>query len=477
MGTENSLLTINVQNDQQQAKIRYLANLISLRPQEQPLAEQKKTTAEQKRTPTDKKQPAATTQSAHQPPSTARGAAAGMAIGRTVKDTAPVTRTQTPTPNVPTQDRFTVPTAIPGILQVKRERAPRSKRPTIADYLETSGFKLSTEEAAIHLRLLKRWDERPPSIKAATGEEYQQNKRLKLDLVSMASPLEREEEFDRRRDYLDWSYGTASTYWSAMIKATEEVGHPDRHVEYSMRIKAKVLAFLAKEELPDRPTIPLSFQQLLDALVHLHQDLQAAVTCSWVLGQRMGDTLKLSIGSLTVVTDLASNTKFLCLLFRRGKTTRRRQPFTLHLPLDHPAAIQMQDLYSRCSHLPPTDPLFLTQIGEAETALEQIRHALKAVDDSLSILSIRRGGLQQMAQMGLSDAVLLHHSRHAEIGLLHRYLDWGRLALNPARERFGLDGQGATHGAAAAMEKAMTEAFTRSLTVSTSNAVDGDDTA
>ena len=67
---------------------------------------------------------------------------------------------------------------------------------------------------------------------------------------------------------------------------------------------------------------------------------------------------------------------------------------------------------------------------------ELILAALKAYDPRLSILSVRKGGLQSMAARGASEALLLHHSRHASTDNLMRYLDWGAYSLYSARERF-----------------------------------------
>jgi hypothetical protein len=76
--------------------------------------------------------------------------------------------------------------------------------------------------------------------------------------------------------------------------------------------------------------------------------------------------------------------------------------------------------------------------GNLFSAANHIKDALLFCCPSVAynLLSIRRGGLQDMAQSGMSTAGLLHHSRHADEATLHRYLEWGKLALNPARERF-----------------------------------------
>jgi hypothetical protein len=268
-------------------------------------------------------------------------------------------------------------------------------------------------------------------LKAATTPEYQREKLKKLELLCISDVTDREEEFDRRLNWMDWDYSTASIYWSQMLKLAEDVGVL---VDHTMRVKGRVLNSLARENLPGRPTIPLLVTQLLSVLPLLPLDLRLAVAVSFLLGQRMGDTLKLQRGSLDTVTDVSSLTTFLCLQYRRGKTTRRKQPFTLHLPQKYAIAQELLDLQH--SGLTGT-PLFLdSSVGDPEKALQTIRTALHNVDGGLSVLSIRRGGLQHMAQLGASTATLLHHSRHSKQELLERYLSYGKLLLSPARERF-----------------------------------------
>ncbi len=70
---------------------------------------------------------------------------------------------------------------------------------------------------------------------------------------------------------------------------------------------------------------------------------------------------------------------------------------------------------------------------------EILRQAIQEVDPELGLLSIRRGGLQHMTQLGASTSCLLHHSRHATIEMLEHYFEWGKWSLMACRERCGLD--------------------------------------
>jgi hypothetical protein len=130
---------------------------------------------------------------------------------------------------------------------------------------------------------------------------------------------------------------------------------------------------------------------------------------------------------LTLIDDRASGNHFLGITYRRGKTIKRRQPFTLHLKANHPIAKQLWETR------PDETRLFCKDSFRLE-ALEILRDALKSVDDELGVLSVRRGGLQKMALDGASLETLMHHGRHSSVELLNRYLGWGRLNLIAARE-------------------------------------------
>jgi hypothetical protein len=68
--------------------------------------------------------------------------------------------------------------------------------------------------------------------------------------------------------------------------------------------------------------------------------------------------------------------------------------------------------------------------------LAQLRKFLQKVNPELTCLSLRRGGLQRMALEGYSTETLLTHSRHQRLENLHRYLNWGEVFLNAAREKY-----------------------------------------
>lgn len=248
------------------------------------------------------------------------------------------------------------------------------------------------------------------------------------------TPEDRQDEFESMRDAGGWSATTTSSYWTAVIAVAKVVGV---EVTYTMKKTATVYAFMAKEEHPTRPTTPASEDEIRLACLTLttnkNDRLAVALELSFILGQRIGDTLRLQRARIRETTDSHSSTTFTTIQYVEGKTTRRRDPFTLHLPSTEDLAMKLR----------------LLAIGEHKMLFGEdtimnastIRSALKTASPTLSLLSIRRGGLIRMSQKEASLTTLLHHSRHATEQMLMRYLGWGEHYFAPARELMSLSSE------------------------------------
>jgi hypothetical protein len=280
--------------------------------------------------------------------------------------------------------------------------------------------------------ITRQWEARAAIWTQIVSPERQALQRRFLWLLAYDDET-RDDQFLAQVEAEDWSYGTASTYWSAVMKAMETVG---MSIPPSHRLRAKLLGYMAKEEDPRRETQPMQLEQQQRIVAWL-QDKHYNETCialelAFTLGQRIGDVLKLQPGCATELHTPDMGV-LLCVLFRRGKTTRRRQPFTLHIQRDTPLAaafLQLQQL--RRSQAPQVIPLMF----DVDRVVRELKEALSNCDPSLCLLSIRKGGLQLMAISGATTSTLLHHSRHSSKEMLERYLGWGRVDLEAARQRF-----------------------------------------
>lgn len=311
-------------------------------------------------------------------------------------------------------------------------------------------FTLDDHELECLSRLKTLWANRPQSLLDRTSLRWQ-NEQFRFMPLLAVEEVEREQLFDMWREREDWSYTTAAKYWSAIHKCAQQT---NCCVTLAMQTKLHVLIFLSKEEDPKRPTLALTPADLTTTVTQLfslgHSRAALAVHLAFVLGQRIGDVFNLKHDCLDRIHDRLSNLTFLVVHFRKGKTTRRRQPFSLHLPEQLPLSQMLIHLWTERSSPEELDGYLF---GSLLTEGPKIRAALldrtpvqansnqRVISNTdtpraYSLLSIRRGGLQDMAQDGASTACLLHHSRHTSEETLHRYLEWGKLQLNPARERF-----------------------------------------
>lgn len=317
----------------------------------------------------------------------------------------------------------TCPAQRPLATPTSKNRDPISKKQDL--FLSLT---LTQPEELLLQELRQRWEGRAQCWRDVSSKPWQHTQERMLPLLVL--PLwELTEEFDTRRDTQGWSESTASQYWAALraVAATVGIALPPE-----FRIKGKVLGFLAKEADLKRPTTAATTLEIQTAASTLPEPLAVATLVSFHLGQRIGDVLHLQSGRIKTVLDPSTGREFTTLLFRKGKTVRRRDPFTLHLPRqpNNPNAIA-----ERLLALAEVAPQDLFGPSDHLSALSQIKRALQATNPCLCLLSIRRGGLQKMSLEGASIETLLHHSRHTTKALLDRYLEWGTFNLQAAREQ------------------------------------------
>jgi hypothetical protein len=292
---------------------------------------------------------------------------------------------------------------------------------------------LTADEEAVVEELRQRWANRMIAYRFASPAWQKTQERmipfLALDVREIS------DEFEARRDANGWTYSTASQYWSALLKLHEAL---EKVVPQCLRAQQKIYCTLKKEEVQRRKTQPLERDSMLKIYEKLvlagKHSVATLLRVAYELGQRIGDTSKLRLGAVWGMEDPATALQLISLQFREGKTTRSRAPFTLHLSAQE--APWFTTYWERLQTLPNVPMyLFATEAQPADL-LDECRDALKAFDPSLCLLSVRRGGLQDMAMQGLSKACLLHHSRHSSEELLDRYLEWGTWNLEAARERY-----------------------------------------
>ncbi len=153
---------------------------------------------------------------------------------------------------------------------------------------------------------------------------------------------------------------------------------------------------------------PATSEEIYKTLDLVKEDVQlhAAIEIAWLTAGRIGDIIILQPEHICEVREDVMMVKFMT-----GKTARNGH-YSIAIPMPGERTKQYL-LTCRTPSLFPT----VRQDG--------IKDSLRRIDTRLECRSIRRGRLQELSRGGMSDSGLLHISRHAEIAMLRRYLDFG----------------------------------------------------
>lgn len=271
------------------------------------------------------------------------------------------------------------------------------------------------------------WENRPEVLRLVTGADYQMTQRRFLGFADLA-PNDRINQFNICAKTANWAPSTSSGYYVAIVTMMKTLGRQLADVD---RAQLKVLSYAVKEVDGPRPTRAAIEEEILAAAQNLDEREAVALLVAWEVAQRPGDLLRLTVANVKRVDDPSTGLKLWGLTIRKGKATRRRQPFTVHCQRD-------TELGKRLGHL-IAHPLLGGHVFTLQRIQTRkiIRQALVAENACLNMLSIRKGALQHLALKGTSVATLLSLSRHASLEMLERYLGWGALNLESARERYG----------------------------------------
>ena len=218
---------------------------------------------------------------------------------------------------------------------------------------------------------------------------------------------------------------TAHTYWTAfagidkmlsdVLGATPAVRRcsqvlEDRALQYPVAFPQPLTGHLR--------------QRLRDTVVAGNAGVHVLIEACWILGQRFGDFIQLAVNDFLVKDDK------ILITFRRGKTVSYTKPYTLTLSRAHPIVEALLQIRTNAQTM---GWLFLvTPKNEPELRQRLLRKAsahLSTVDDRLEVRSIRRGGLQHMASLGMTTDEIRDFSKHTSNEMLMRYLAWGQVAL------------------------------------------------
>jgi hypothetical protein len=243
------------------------------------------------------------------------------------------------------------------------------------------------------------------------------------------------------RSFFRWKYSTVATYCSAVISAKKF---------WTARATPKALtslgAFYEKQAKTEKKTKAPPMREkharrLERAMRRQRSPLEIGILLAWMFGQRISDVLQLHANDVEVFNGFQNMTrhqsgsppsakqtsrtqKFIVITVRRGKTIGTTGPFTLHIPSHLSIARWVKNL----AHRHRGRFLFTGEVENSKRSRARMsastRNAMKMMGEQLEARSVRRGGLQAMAAMGMTmETIQTFFSQHRSIRMLREYLD------------------------------------------------------
>ena len=225
-----------------------------------------------------------------------------------------------------------------------------------------------------------------------------------LDELSMENGAM--EAMARLRKIRNWKWSTTMKNMASFQGALKHYGIELQSSQWRMAIRG--VAIKAREERPKqaRPATTETIRRVVEQ--EGDPQLAAAIAMAWLTCARIGCIAQLRREDVTI-----DEQNRMAVTFRRGKAVRSRGPYTVHTKLPP----QWADLIG--NQLQHPQPFATTSA--------RVKKALRRVDKRLEQRSLRRGALQTLAEAGVPEEEILNFSGHTTLGMLRRYLEWGRV--------------------------------------------------
>jgi len=291
----------------------------------------------------------------------------------------------------------------------------------------------ATREPAIRLawpeaapQTCERWNARHSvHLTLSTGHKLAQSRMLWLaDVESSQRFIQFEKHCFLRR----LAPTTAETYWGSWLGVASILGilAPDDKKVASL-LKKRANAYPTKFPLAMTPEHLRCFREMF---IRTQPLLVHVVVLAWSCGQRVSDVCLISPNNIVVEGSR------LIVKITNGKVLNYIPPYIIAIDLTlgdgmpNPIA-QAASCLRHAAERAERKFVFLESLddGDRDVARQIISEALSMVHPELECRSIRRGGLQHMAKMGIPLQDILLFSQHREESMLLRYLNYGTASL------------------------------------------------
>lgn len=221
-----------------------------------------------------------------------------------------------------------------------------------------------------------------------------------------------------------WKYSTTSTKIGEILGAVKRLELYDGHRRLKDVVASAVFAdykrgihLRALEEEVSFP-VPLTAKDVEQILENLAVDCDwetcVALALQWGTAARPNCVLQLQVKNIAV-EHTSTRVRFVA-----GKgVTARGEPYTVHTSLGRWATAVKRWLNQRGQER------FVFNRMRAEIIKQRVRDAMRQVNSSYGLRSVRRGAAISLATQGTPLKVIMHFTGHRSEATCLRYLDWG----------------------------------------------------
>lgn len=245
--------------------------------------------------------------------------------------------------------------------------------------------------------------------------------------------------FESTRATSGWKYSTTLTYVEAYLAQLAR-----REQEWPTQLGAYLRALRAHARVEKARVARGITAEEVGQLAPHRSRTDLLLYTAFTLGQRPSDVALIATEDLKTVA-LAGD-RFVVVTMRRSKTIKATGPFSLHILHGTQLANTLLRHQQRCL---TKNRFFLFINGPTVRGLGGLAYPtaksrnrttqacaarLKQIDSELEIRSVRRGGLQRLAQIGFSiEEIREHFSKHTTCNMLNTYLEFGTHSIQQAR--------------------------------------------
>lgn len=301
--------------------------------------------------------------------------------------------------------------------------------------------KIGMDTATIE-ELKNQWANRSTAHKRTSLQHQNTQERL-VPLLTLPEDL-RWKTFQLVAEARKWTPKVKDSYWAAMGSAAAILSIPRTKISQDAQRITKSEAQKQKswEEEDPRQLVTTEYINTIEQKANAERlprtmQLVTAMSLAFMLGQRLGDTLKWRTSEIKF-RHFFEAAPSVAVTIVEGKTVETTGQYTIHCPVASRAGqmIRTALAFANGKYLFIDSPKYLEkdlishEVLKAET---YIHKQLKQWGNDIDLRALRRGGLVRMATCGFSNQIIRLFSRHASDAQLDVYLGRGTFAGGMAK--------------------------------------------